>query len=216
MASFVIPLEDIDEHGKPYRFAVTPAWLGTALGETGLRPTADATDGTLEVEVQRSNADILVRGRVKTCFATDCARCLEDAVVTVDADVTTLFVPESRRPKAARPGTQPKAGASAKDRPNAALRKPTRASKAAAPDEEDLDLEGDPVEFYSGDDLVLDGIVREAIVLEEPMQPLCRPDCPGIPVPEGVRPPADFGREEGVSDPRLAPLLGLKQKLKRA
>jgi uncharacterized metal-binding protein YceD (DUF177 family) len=45
------------------------------------------------------------------------------------------------------------------------------------------------------------------------MQPLCSPDCKGIPIPERVLPPGkDFGGEGSV-DPRLAPLNDLKAKL---
>lgn len=35
-------------------------------------------------------------------------------------------------------------------------------------------------ETYSGPTLDLSGLVREQILLEVPMRPLCRPDCPGL------------------------------------
>lgn len=85
-------------------------------------------------------------------------------------------------------------------------------------DEEELTPEEEDREFFTGDEVVLDDVVREHLVLELPMQPLCREDCPGIEVPESVRGPAQldavrpdavFDKDGKVVDPRLAPLLAL-------
>lgn len=70
-------------------------------------------------------------------------------------------------------------------------------------------------EALSGDKIIFDSMVREQILLECPMKPLCDPECPGIEIPEHVRGPrvlhADgSGREV---DPRLSPLMNLQQKL---
>ena len=188
MPAFVLPLIDIDENGKRFRFTVDASWLRESLADTGLRPTADATPGSIDVTAQRSGTEILLRGRLLAKVACDCARCLEDALVEVDADLTTLLMPEAERP---------------------------RHVAVAADDEDDLSDDAVVREYFSGDEIVLDPLIRELIVLEEPMQPLCSPDCAGIPIPEGVKPPADFGREAGAVDPRFAPLSQLQAKLKR-
>jgi uncharacterized protein len=74
--------------------------------------------------------------------------------------------------------------------------------------EEDLDRAR-----FVGHEVVLDELVREHLLLECPMQPLCSPDCPGIAIPEHVRPRSeDFGGD-GKVDPRLLPLQQLKAKL---
>jgi uncharacterized protein len=66
---------------------------------------------------------------------------------------------------------------------------------------------------FVGHEVVLDELVREHLLLEIPMRPLCSPDCAGIPVPEHVRPRAeDFGGP-GHVDPRLQPLQQLRAKL---
>jgi uncharacterized protein len=81
-------------------------------------------------------------------------------------------------------------------------------------DEDDLDLGAEDLDRarFVGNDLELDELVREHLLLELPMQPLCSPECPGIKVPEHVRPrDEDFGG--GGRDPRLAPLEQLKAKL---
>jgi uncharacterized protein len=88
-------------------------------------------------------------------------------------------------------------------------------------DEDELTPEEEDREFFTGDELVLDEVVREHLVLELPMQPLCREDCPGIEIPEAIRGPAqlDAVREDAVFDdqgkvidPRLAPLMALAKK----
>jgi uncharacterized protein len=79
----------------------------------------------------------------------------------------------------------------------------------------EVELEDDDIErgYYEGHELVLDELVREHLVLEVPMQPLCSQDCKGIAIPEHLRPkPQDFGGE-GAIDPRLAPLNQLRAKL---
>lgn len=76
------------------------------------------------------------------------------------------------------------------------------------PDAEELDR----IRFM-GHEVVLDELVREHLLLECPMQPLCSPECPGIEVPQHVRPrQEDFGGA-GEIDPRLLPLKQLRAKL---
>jgi uncharacterized metal-binding protein YceD (DUF177 family) len=52
--------------------------------------------------------------------------------------------------------------------------------------------------------------VREHLVLEMPMQPLCSEECQGIALPKHVRPPEDAFAKPGDVDPRLAPLQRLR------
>ncbi len=76
---------------------------------------------------------------------------------------------------------------------------------------------------YEGDTVVLDDFVRDELLLEIPMIPLCSEDCAGIqpgpsprePDPSDERGPIEPGGGEDVRgdrpvDPRLAPLLKLK------
>jgi uncharacterized protein len=83
----------------------------------------------------------------------------------------------------------------------------------ALPQEIELDPQDLDRAHFVGHEVVLDELVREHLLLECPMQPLCAPDCPGIQVPEHLRPPPeDFGGE-GEIDPRLLPLKQLRAKL---
>lgn len=58
-------------------------------------------------------------------------------------------------------------------------------------------------EWYEGDTVVLDRIIRDALMLELPMNPKCQDNCPGLAEFEAAKTP------EGI-DPRLAPLAGIK------
>jgi uncharacterized protein len=89
---------------------------------------------------------------------------------------------------------------------------------------------------YEGDTIVLDDMIRDELVLDTPMIPLCSEDCPGIsPPPDAASPAAaassdpktgqttgqtkgqTTGQTTGTSDgsapvdPRLAPLLRFKK-----
>ena len=90
-------------------------------------------------------------------------------------------------------------------------------SGAARPVVDDVELTPEELdrEFYTGDTISLDSLVRENVLLEVPMQPLCSEDCKGIEVPEKVRGPRDLAAPEPGApkiDPRLAPLLALTGK----
>lgn len=85
-----------------------------------------------------------------------------------------------------------------------------------SPDVDLDDLEIDPEEpdrdYYSGDTLELDGLVREYLVLDLPVDPLCDEACTGIEIPEHLKAPAELGptdSEGRALDPRLAPLMKL-------
>ena len=174
MSEFVLRVNEIDEEGSAHAFPVRRSWLKGALRGTDLRADPAAGDGSLEVRVHRSGADIVVRGRVRARVGLTCSRCLGDAALAVDAEVTALLT-------ARGPELRP------------------------VPDEVELtpaDLERD---FFTGDRIVLDDLVREHLLLEVPIKPLCAEDCAGIDVPAEVRGPAP----SGALDPRLAPLLAL-------
>ena len=72
--------------------------------------------------------------------------------------------------------------------------------------------EDDEVSMLQDDLLDLEPLLRDAVVLALPFQPLCQPDCPGLCVECGARlaDDPDHGHEEPV-DPRWAALTGLQQ-----
>ncbi len=79
-------------------------------------------------------------------------------------------------------------------------------------DEIDVQLDEVNRDYYSGAEVVLDPMVREYLLLEVPMKPLCSETCEGLAIPEHLRPPNEvFG--DAAPDSRLAPLLKIKEAL---
>ncbi len=76
--------------------------------------------------------------------------------------------------------------------------------------DEDAELAAEDADMiaYEGDEIVLDDLVRDELLLGIPMIPLCSEGCPGIR-------PEQSEEEDAVAgiDPRLRPLLSLKNKL---
>ena len=145
---------------------------------------AGSKEGRLAVHAQRNGRDVLVQGRLQAQIAAACARCLADVPLDVDLAVTVLFSPQHMRPEASDEG------------------------------EVDVQLDEMNRDYYSGSEVVLDSMVREYLLLEVPMKPLCSEGCEGIAVPEHVRPPEGvFG--DAAPDARLAPLLKLKEELRK-
>ncbi len=90
----------------------------------------------------------------------------------------------------------------------------TRHSPAKAKDEEYEFTSGEAdVDTYDGETVVLDGFVREAILLEVPNFPLCSEGCPGI-LSRG-RASGPQKRRVARIDPRLAPLGALRDLVKK-
>ncbi len=98
------------------------------------------------------------------------------------------------------------------DQPVSALLVPKAAARAEI-EEYEFAAEEAETFTYEGETVVLDDLIRDELVLETPMIPLCREDCPGISPPPGRA--ADAEPNEKPIDPRLAPLLRIKSGLTR-
>lgn len=200
MAEFVLHLPDIDDAGKDFAFELSPTWLDSYLQDATLRHDPEHGPGELEVHAQEnSSGEYLVTGSVHAHVITECSRCLGEAKVPVDTTFATLFVRTAGRPHAQGAGR--------------VRQERYERHEGDAEDEDDLAREE-----FSGNEIHLDELVREHIVLEVPMQPLCSEACQGIDIPAHVRPPADAfingegsgGKGTGAVDPRLAPLQRLR------
>lgn len=178
MSAFVLQIQDLDESGRDWSFAIGTDWLASALADTELR--AGSREGRLGVHAQRNGLDVLVQGRIEAQLIATCARCLGEATIDVDLALAALFSPEHMRP--------------------------------ANSDEIDVRLDEMNQDYYAGAQIVLDPMVREYLLLEAPMKPLCSDTCEGIAVPAHLRPPQEiFGAS--APDARFAPLLKLKEAL---
>jgi len=96
------------------------------------------------------------------------------------------------------------------DQPLSVLVVPEKKAKTAAEREQDLSPEEADMVPYDGDTVILDDVVRDELVLEMPMIPLCREDCPGMSPSSASVGHDDDDKAAKPLDPRLAPLLRLK------
>lgn len=191
MAEFEIKVAELDAGPREYDFPIRASWLAENLADLAPEEHAAATkDGALHLVAEKSGGDVLVRGEAEATLIVPCGRCLSPAEIPTRASLTLLL---SRRGDAVRPAGRPVA--------------------EAEEDEADTVEGGPDIEIFSGDEIRLDDLVLEHLVLEVPMQPLCRADCPGIEVPERIRGPKHLDAHPSAPDldPRLAPLLALSK-----
>ena len=189
MASLVIPVQHLDTHGKDYVFALDQAWLDHAFEGTGVRGDAAHGEGEVAVHAQRNGREILVHGKAHARLITECGRCLKDLPLSVACDLAALYAPS-----------------------------PTGSIYPAQHGHEDEEDDADPGqpdrEFYSGEQVVIDELVRDYLLLELPMQPSCDLgwECPNLEVPAEMRGAEGVHSQstgEDHIDPRLIPLMKL-------
>jgi uncharacterized protein len=182
MPELVIKIRDVDERGKSFSFKLSPAWLAAAVEGTDLKAVPDVF-GALELSVYQTGADYIVRGRASASLVVACSRCLGDLSMVLAADLDVVMSPRDGAP--------------------------------LDEEEEDgvgLDAEELGREYYSGDSLVLDEIVRDYLLLEVPMQPRCEDEqCAGQWVMQYMSTAEGSGpRAAQAVDPRFAALQKLK------
>ncbi|MEQ9081919.1 MAG: DUF177 domain-containing protein [Sandaracinaceae bacterium] len=194
MADLVLNVQDIGEAGKSYDFPLTREWLASALSDTGLSHTAlSHTEVSLAPDADEGHLSLHAHKQ-------------GDDVIVTGKLRAALVTPCAR---CLEPAPVPV------DAEVVNLFTARGAALRPEPDELDLTPEDLDREFYAGDRIVLDDIVREYLLLEVPIQPVCQPGCEGIPVPAAVAGPKDLRAEAKVDgvDPRLAPLLSLVGKV---
>jgi uncharacterized protein len=138
----------------------------------------------LELRLESVMEGVLVTGTARAVAAGECVRCLEPLELTLEADFQEMFsYPE------------------VDDRGRAVAR-----SDEAADDEE-----GEDTLFIEDGMFDLEPVLRDAVVLALPMQPVCREDCPGLCSACGVRLADDPGHHHDAVDIRWAALQQLAE-----
>ncbi|MDI1434178.1 MULTISPECIES: YceD family protein [Polyangium] len=213
MPLFAIPAGDIDAAGRSIAADLPVAWLDEQLSDCEMR---GAEVGHVSGRLSRSGADIVVRGRVHAVLQAPCARCLETTKIDVDAEMSLLLKPAAPA-MLAQKADEKRAAAQAKKAaegsPKTETGKGKRAPKEKELPEYEFSSDEAEVDVYDGETVVLDGFIREAILLEMPIFPLCSEACPGI---RPASPEAVEGGAEPPIDPRLAPLGALRAVLSKA
>jgi uncharacterized protein len=185
----VIPANDVDASGLSIEVELPVAWLESQLADAEARAE---TPGRVTARLSRSGkADIVVRGALACELSMPCARCLAPTRQPVKAELTLLLRPRANAVHhiggAHGRDASSKAGAAKTSSPRAASsksatvdREPKKASRVKASSEYEFSSEEADSDEYDGEDVVLDGFVREAILLELPSFPLCSEACPGM------------------------------------
>jgi uncharacterized protein len=206
---FVYPIRDLQNGLQEVRAPLSFPWLQAALAETGLAP-APGSSGAFDVRVTMSGKNVVVCGTVQATVLMECGRCLAETSVTVVGELALLLTPAKPVPVAPIAGGKARARASSDDK--VAKARPAKPKRAKPNEGAGLEFGPDDAnsDCYVGDEVVLDGFLREAILLELPIFPLCSEECPGIgAVPLQAAQPAEA---TPTLDPRLAPLLELQKK----
>jgi uncharacterized protein len=109
-------------------------------------------EGRFKAHVEKTEGGSLhVRGHLNLRTSGPCARCLAETPLVMDQELDLFFLPESE------------------------LLSEYDDDEGAELQDRDL-----VVTFYKGDSLDLGGVVREQILLAQPMKRLCRQDCKGV------------------------------------
>ena len=144
--------KDIGEDGVDVDLAVTPAWLDQQVPDAGVKPAPEGLRFHGRVEPSGpSFQEFLVRGKLTGALITPCSRCLEDATLPLDVDVSVLFV-----------------------------EKDSRKLPGDADDDDDATLEAPDVMPFQDGIIDLGEELREEILLALPTQVLCRESCKGL------------------------------------
>ncbi|CAM5547976.1 YceD family protein [Streptomyces sp. NPDC001651] len=139
----------------------------------------------LELRLESVMEGVLVTGTARARAEGECVRCLEPLQLDVEADFQEMF----SYPDADDRG---------------------RAHRAEPGD----DAEDDEDRLFLEDGLFdLEPVLRDAVVLALPMQPVCQEDCPGLCAECGVRLADDPDHHHDAVDIRWAALQGLADSL---
>ena len=132
------------------------------------------SDIDLDLRLEAVIEGVLVSGTARVRLAGECSRCLDPVSDELEIDVQELYVYEETDHRG-------------------------RPLPAREDDEQD-----DEQRHLVGDHLDLEPVLRDAVVLDLPLAPVCRDDCPGLCPQCGFRLEDDPEPHHDVSDPRWA------------
>ncbi|GAA1005445.1 hypothetical protein STXM2123_3163 [Streptomyces sp. F-3] len=149
------------------------------FGLKGVIGTPEGAPVELALRLEAVIEGVLVTGTARAQVKGECVRCLEPLELDLEADFQELF---------SYPATDDRGRGSAR-------------SEESAGDEDDEDM------FFIEDGLFdLEPLLRDAVVLALPMQPVCQEDCPGLCSQCGARLADDPDHHHDAVDIRWAAL----------
>lgn len=221
--TFVVKVADLERGARTVSWPIPPEWLANVFEGVDAVPRGD--DGLLEVELTKSGNDVMVRGQATVNVLVPCVVTLELLPFELKPEIflmlgraPTLGTPADRphKKKKGKPPARASTGSAA-----APAKAKAGAGKAAArggaaeswqDDDQELSDSDAARDVYEGDQIVLDGFLREFILLELPLYPR-RSDLPPSESPATDSPPAPSPEARATVDPRLLPLAELRDRL---
>lgn len=210
-----IRLVDVDRGKGDYDWELPLDWLTRAFESTDATPTAP---GRVTVTASKNGSQVVLLGRAKADVTMPCARTLDPVPVALNAEIVLMLHPApttkpSSRSQSAKLGKRVAQSAGA-TKPET-VKEPAKSRKMAHRPEAELTLEDAAEDFYHGEQIDLDEVVREFLILELPMMPL-RSDLriegrPAI----SATPGATLSDDAEFIDPRLRPLAEIASRLKK-
>jgi len=204
--SFVVRLADLERGAKKVTFTLSEEWLRRALSDAEATPLEP---GSATVELMKSEELVIVRGKARAKVTVPCVVTLDPVPLDLHPEIFLQLAREAepqgqkKSKSAADPQAKRKAGAKpSHERP-----------KKRGKEDPELSAEEAAYDTFRGEEVALDDFFREFLLLEIPAYPR-RSDLPSPEESISSRPLADPDVEAKPLDPRLAPLLGLKHRLK--
>ena len=117
----------------------------------------------VDLRVQSVDEGVLATGRVMANATGECTRCLAPINWPIDENFTELYYYEITGGKSTG----------------------KRGSKSKSEKDSELDLDEDDLRFMVGDDIDLEPAIRDAVILNLAVNPLCQEDCPGLDEKQG-------------------------------
>ena len=130
----------------------------------GFEVLAIAADEPIDIDLRIESVaeGVLATATVRTEASGECGRCLDPVFYDVDETFQELYE-YVEDPRQARKKN-----------------KPGKAGHKRAQKSDDDDLDEDLIRQMDGELIDLDGPIRDAIILNLPINPLCDADCPGL------------------------------------
>ncbi len=136
----------------------------TAFGVKDVVAVPPGAPVELDLRLESVLEGVLVTGTARSTAEGECVRCLEPLALTLEADFQEMFsYPEVD--DRGRVVTPPRS---------------QRRGRDPHPEEAADSEEGEDMLFVEDGLIDLEPVLRDAVVLTLPMQPVCREDCPGL------------------------------------